>query len=128
MLKIARRQAGMTMWGWLMVFILIAFFTRVVITVYPMLYNHYKVTQHLRQIAADPATRKLTPPEIVKALLKRFDIDNVDSITEKQIKVSQASEKSNLTIAVPYETRVQFYGPIFILGDFTDTKVEVTGR
>lgn len=128
MLKIARRQAGLTMWGWLVVFILIAFFTRLVITVYPMLYNQYKVTQHLQQLAADPATRKLTPPEIVRALVKRFDIDNVDSITEKQIKVSQSGETGVLTIAVPYETRVQFYGPIFILGDFTGTKVEVTGR
>lgn len=128
MLTIARRQAGMTMWGWLMVFVLIAFFTRLVITVYPMLYNHYKVTQHLRQIASDPATRKLAPPEIVRALLKRFDIDNVDYISDKQIKVTESNEGKNLTIAIPYETRAQFYGPIYVLGDFNNTKVEVTGR
>lgn len=128
MLKIARRQAGMTIWGWLMVFILIAFFTRVVITVYPMLYNHYKVTQHLRQIAGDPATRKMAPPEIVKSLMKRFDIDNVEYIGDKQIKITESNEGRNLTIAIPYETRAHFYGPIYILGDFTDTKAEVTGR
>jgi len=128
MLKIARRQAGLTIWGWLVVFVLIAFFTRVVITVYPMLYNHYKVTQHLRQIAADPATRKMAPQEIVRSLLKRFDIDNVEYISEKQIKITESNEGRNLTIAIPYETRAQFYGPIYILGDFNDTKVEVTGR
>lgn len=128
MLKLARRQAGMTMWGWLVVFVLIAFFTRLVISIYPMLYNHYKVTQHLRQIATDPASRNLAPQEIVKSLMKRFDIDNVEYISEKQIKVSESNEGRNLTIAIPYETRAKFYGPIYILGDFSDTKVEVTGR
>lgn len=128
MLRIARRQAGLTMWGWLVVLALIAFFTKLVLVVYPILFNHYKVTTHLRQVADDPATRNMQPPEILKTLRKRFDIDNVEYIVDKQIKITPSKDGTSLTIAIPYEVRAEFYGPIYILGDFNDTQVEVKGR
>jgi hypothetical protein len=124
---IAKRQAGLTMWGWLVVLALIAFFTKVALAIYPMLYNQYKITAHLKVVATDPATKDLAPADIIRTLMSRFSIDNVEHVAAKNIKITEDA-RGGKTIAIPYEARVPFYGPIYIVGDFTDTRVEVGHR
>lgn len=128
MLRITRKQAGMTMIGWLVVIALIAFFVRIVTIVYPILYNQFKVTSQINELVADPETAKLTPKEIYTKITRRFEIDNVDSVGDKQLKVTYNEETRKTLIEVNYEVRTQFWGPIYIVGVFNEPHVEVARR
>lgn len=127
--QFAHHQRGMTFWTLVVVLALIGFFVKTAITVYPIIYNQYKVKAHLAQMAADPETPKLEPKVIAQNLMKRFgQIDNVEGITDKDIKVTRDEKTKKTTIAIDYEMRGQFFGPIYVVGDYRDTKIEVPGR
>lgn len=128
MLRITRKQAGMTMLSWLVVIALIAFFVRIVVIVYPMLYNQFKVSTQIKELAADPETGKLTPKEIHTKITRRFEVDNVDSVGDKDLKITYSEEKKKTLIDVSYEVRAQFWGPIYIVGVFNEPHVEVARR
>lgn len=127
--RFAHSQSGITIWTLALVLATIAFFTKVVVTVYPMMYNQYKVKAHLAEMAADPETPTLTPGEITSRLMKRFgQIDNVDGVNEKNLKVTRDEKTGKMTIHADYELKTLFFGPIYVVGDFHDTKVEVPAR
>lgn len=128
MFRITRKQAGMTALSWLVVIALIAFFVRIVVIVYPMLYNQFKVSAQIKELAADPETGKLTPKEIYTKITRRFEVDNVDSVGDKDLKITYSEEKKKTLIDVNYEVRAQFWGPIYIVGVFSEPHVEVARR
>lgn len=128
MLRITRKQAGMTMLGWLVVLALIGFFVRTVVIIYPMLYNQFKVTTQIKEFAADPETAKLTPKEMYTKITRRFEVDNVDGVGDKQLKITYNEEKKKTLIEVNYEVRAQFWGPIYIVGVFNEPHAEVARR
>lgn len=122
----SHRQRGMTLIGWAIVIALIAYFTLLVITVFPMYLNHFKVNRHLRDIAVDVAKEKLDKAAILTALSKRFQLDDVQHVDlAKDLKLDTDAKTGKVTIRLPYEVRAHFISNIYIIADFKDTKVEV---
>ncbi len=123
------RQKGFTLWTWAVILALVAFFGLMAIRVFPMYLNQFKVKSHLRELAADPATSTMMKTDIVNALTKRFEVDNVDHVNpRKDVEVKIDKITKTKTISVSYEVRQRFLANIYIVGDFSDTQVEVRGN
>lgn len=125
-IKSRHRQQGLTIWGWVVVIALIAFFAKLTLGIYPMVFNHFKVQSHLQSIAKDPAAATMSKAEIVDALRKRFDVDNVEFIDlVKDVKLEEKPKEKKRIIRIEYEVRAEFLGNYYMLGDFRDTYVEI---
>lgn len=124
-----RQQRGMTLIGWLIVIGLIAYFTLLIITVFPMYLNHFKVTRHLRDLGAESAKGGMDKAALIASLNKRFQIDDVQYVdVAKDLKVESDPKTGKTTIRLPYEVRAHFLSNVYIVGDFKETKVEVKGN
>lgn len=119
-------QRGLTIWGWILTLGLIAFFAKVVLALYPMVFNHFKVKSHLTNLAKQQGAATMSKAEIIDNLRKRFEVDNVEFIdAAKQIKIEEKPKEKKRIIRIEYEVRQNFLGNFFIVGDYTDTHVEV---
>jgi len=122
-----RSQAGASLFGWLVIIALIAFFVTSILTLYPMYYNHYKATSHIKSVANDPETMTMNKKEIKTAISKRFQVDNIEFINQgKDIQIEIKKKKT--TISLSYEVRAHLMGNIFVVGDFADNVFEVQSR
>lgn len=125
-IKSPKYQRGLTIWGWILTIAMIAFFANVVLSAYPMVFNHFKVKSHLANFAKQPGADTMTKAEVIDTLRKRFEVDNVEFIDlAKQLKIEEKPKEKKRIIRIEYEVRQNFFGNFYILGDYTDTLVEV---
>ena len=120
------RQAGMTGIGWLIVLGLIGFFAVVAIRVTPMYLESFSVAGAVESLKSEPLVTQKSPAEIMSLLLKRFDVNDIDSVDpKKDIKI----QKSNgvLTVTVDYETRRPLMANLDVVGRFKES-VEIIGH
>jgi maltodextrin utilization protein YvdJ len=121
-----RYQQGFGLWSMALFFVLLAFVSLVVIRVFPMYLNHFKVTTHINELANSPDTDAMTKGEIRETIEKRFAVDNVDYIdTKNDIVITVEGKNQQKTIAVNYEARVDLFYNLALVGKFNDIKVEV---
>jgi hypothetical protein len=67
----------------------------------------------------------MTADEILQLLTKRLEINDVDSVTPKDIAITRTS--TGITVDVKYETRKDLFGNIAVVGKF-DERVELNQR
>lgn len=120
-----RSQAGVSIFGWLLIIALIAFFVTAILTLYPMYYNHYKAISHITSIANNPATEKMNTKEVRSAISKRFQVDNIEFINLKE-DIDIEVKKKKMIINLSYEVRAPLMGNIIVVGDFSDNVFEVS--
>ncbi len=122
-MKGLRQQQGVTGITMILVAGLVVFFALIAIRLFPVYLEHYKVTSHLQALAEQSDTAKMSDAEIRKALLRRFDIDDVEHVTKDDIYIEHP-DKNTTVIAVEYEVRTPAFGNVDMLVSFND-EVEV---
>jgi competence protein ComGC len=118
-------QKGMTAIGWMLVLGLIAFFTLITLRMLPLYLEFSKVVSTLESLKEQPNITKQTKSEIVKLVRKRFDVNDVDNVDPKLIKVSM--DKGVLKVGINYERREHLVGNVDIVAIF-DKQVEVVAH
>ena len=88
----------------------------------PIYIENYKVRAHLEKLQKDPEIKSLSDDEIVKRLFRRFDIDDVDHVTQDDVSVEQQDNK--LVIHVDYEVRSPTIGNVDLIASFSE-KAEI---
>ncbi len=124
MIRITRcrgNQRGMSTPGWIVVagifgFLLITFFR-----VFPMYYDHFKVTSVMESIQQDQKVDPKSKRAIWASMYKRLAIQDVDSIKREHVKISRKNGKT--TVVVSYEVKVDYIANLFIGGRFVETIV-----
>ncbi|VAW78904.1 hypothetical protein MNBD_GAMMA13-1305 [hydrothermal vent metagenome] len=119
------RQNGMTAIGWLLMLGLIAFFTLITLRLVPLYLEFAKVTSTLDSLQNEPGITRKTRPEIVSMVRKRFDVDDVSTVSAKEIKIKK--DKGVMTISIDYERREHLISNIDIVATF-DKKIEVVAN
>jgi hypothetical protein len=119
------RQRGMTPIGWILVFLLIAFFTLITLKLVPIYLDGYKVSSILSSLESEPETGARSPAEIIRTIEKRLDINMVDAVTADDIYVEKVGDK--MTIEIDYEVRKNMLGNIDVVVSFHKT-AEVPAR
>lgn len=120
-------QRGMTMWGMAMVIALIVFFTLLGLKLFPPYMDNFKINTALQNVGKQPGAGSMSQEEIMEALRKRLEIENVDGTVDlrRALKI-EARGRGGKAIRVVYQVQVPLAYNITALLDF-DNSVEVRG-
>lgn len=112
-------QGGMTLIGFLLMFLLIGFFTLLVIKLVPLYLEHFKIVSSLNALKSEPGWAEKSKDEIQKALQRRWDINSVDTvIANKDVQYSR--EAGRVKVRVAYEAVTHIMGNVDVLLTFDD--------
>lgn len=81
--------------------------------------NHYKVLASLESLRSDPELISRTPREILAVLEKQWNLDGVDTVTTRDVKITRAAQQ--LRMQVTYEVTRPILGNISLCIHFDDT-------
>jgi len=120
-----KQQQGMTFIGWLIVLGLIAFFAILVLRLVPNYLEYFKVESTLESLENEPGITEKSPAEIRTLISRRFDVNDVEHVTAKDVKVTRDSGRT--IISIKYEVRVPIMGNVDAVTKF-DKSVEIVRR
>lgn len=115
-------QRGMTAIGWLLVLGLIAFFTLITLRLVPLYLEFAKVASVFESLEGEPGITRMSKPEIIGLIQKRFDVNDVANISARETKISK--DKGRLNVSIHYERREHLVSNIDVVATF-DKNVEV---
>ena len=124
-MKSIHRQRGMTPIGWILVFLLIAFFTLIALKLVPIYLDSFTVGSVISDLKKEPGIAAKTPREVLSMIEKRLDINMVTGIKADDIIIDKVGD--TMTISADYEIRENMIGNVDIVVSFNKS-VEVTAR
>ncbi len=103
-----KQQRGLTLISWLVVIAIVVFFGVVGIKSIPVYLNHFKIVSILHNIASQPGVADETSIDLRTTLERRFDIDMVKHVDDREIKIvgTPGGERS---LVADYEVRVHMF-------------------
>jgi hypothetical protein len=114
-----KNQKGITGIGIAAILAVGAFFVLISMRLFPIYVEHFSVTTHLENLAADSATKRMTDKEMWKKLRTTFDIDDVDNVKEEHLFVDR-DKGGGVTLAIEYEVRTKMLGNVEVVVVFAD--------
>ncbi|MBP1148993.1 DUF4845 domain-containing protein [Methylocaldum sp. RMAD-M] len=118
MANVPSRQSGLTLIGFLFVLFLIGFFSLLVLKIGPVYLEHYKVVSSLESLKKDNDLASKTRDEILTLLQKRWEINMVERVSTKDVKIIK--EGSYLKIEIAYDVAEHLFGNVDALLHFND--------
>ncbi len=80
-------QRGISMYGWMIIFGLIGFFTLLGMRCVPVYLTHYDISSTMVWASKQPGMAKAPPRVIQEKIQRRFDSGYVSVVTARDIKV-----------------------------------------
>lgn len=120
-----RHQHGLTFIGFVLLMAVAGFFLLLLFRLGPVYLNHYKVSSSLESLKSDQQLLEKTREDILKTLEKRWDINMVDSVTTKDVKITRSD--GSLRVQVAYDVVRPIVGNVAALIHFDD-QIEVEHR
>lgn len=120
-----QQQAGMTFWGAAFVIAVVVFFFFIGFKLFPFYMEDFKVRSALDSLARDADAGSKSKADLVEILQKRFDIDNVTSVTPTQHLFIESRGRQRV-LRISYEAVVPLFYNISALLEFEHVK-EVRG-
>ncbi|NOX43206.1 MAG: DUF4845 domain-containing protein [Gammaproteobacteria bacterium] len=118
-----QKQAGMTGIGIIFVLLMIGFFTLIALKLFPIYMESFEVNSALDSIKSESGLASKPSGKIVKSLMKKLKVDDVESVTKKEISIEKS--KSGAIVYVDYEVVKPLFGNISILVSF-EKQVELS--
>ena len=118
-MKINNKQQGVTMITIALGLALLAFFVLIAVTLFPVYMEHFDVNSHISRLSKDSRSKDMTKEELQKTLLKRFSIDNVKSISNSDISITDRAGGGYI-VDVEYEVRKPFLANVDLVISFHD--------
>ncbi len=100
----APRQQGMTLLGFLIVLMVVAFFAFLVIRLFPVYSEYYAVTRALKALTMEAGLASASIPKIRDSLDRKLYISYAKNFEAKDAKISRAPE-GGYTVRAFYEVR-----------------------
>ena len=108
------RQKGMTAIGWLIVLGLIGFFTLLTLKMAPSYMEYFKVASTLESLEQESGIQ--SPADIRRLINRRFNISYVETISDKDVKITTAGPAFRVT--ANYESRVHLFYNVYVVMTF----------
>ena len=102
-MKSIHRQRGMTPIGWVLVFLLIAFFALIALKLFPIYLQSFSVDSVISDLKDEPGISAMTSREITALVMKRLDINMVSGVDAEDIYVERIGNTKK--IIADYEVR-----------------------
>lgn len=114
-------QRGIGGLGFLIILILIGVVAVVGMRIAPMYIGHFTIRSALEGIKDDPEIKQMGPAEIRQSIQRRFEINNVTAVDNKDLKIRR--DKNTTIIELAYEVRKPLIGNLDVIGSFNETVV-----
>ncbi|MEW6038956.1 MAG: DUF4845 domain-containing protein [Pseudomonadota bacterium] len=119
------RQRGLTLVSSALLMAVAGFFLLLLFRIGPVYLNHYKVRSSLESLKSDRELLEKTREDILKTLEKRWDINMVDTVTAKDVRITRSD--GVLRVQLAYEVVRPIVGNVDALIHF-DEQIEVERR
>ena len=113
-----KHQQGLTFISLVFILGFIAFFVLLGLKIGPIYLDHSKVVSALSEIEKTSDIETQSEAEIRNSLGKRFDINYVSDVTQKDITVTR--QGNYLKVAIEYEVVRKIAGNLSVLVEFND--------
>tara|TARA_R110001606_G_C15404643_1_gene654133 strand:- start:11971 stop:12357 length:387 start_codon:yes stop_codon:yes gene_type:complete len=114
-----KKQRGMTLISWVIVLGIIAFFTTLVIRIFPMYQEYFSVVQIMESMEVELKDNKLSKQQVNLLFAKRFNTGYVSSVKPENISFSTGRDNNSVTkVVIDYEVREPFIAQISLVGHF----------
>ena len=113
------RQRGLSLFSFLIVFIVVGFFILTALKVIPVYLDHIKAKASLEGLKNEPNIAQKSPDEIKRMLEKRWEINSIDEISTSE-NVTIEKRGGEITIKVAYEVEKPLIANMSILIKFND--------
>lgn len=111
------QQRGLSLWGMLIVLLLIAFFALVAIKVIPVYLNQMKVAASIKEVSTDPSLNPNSSVHAIRdALQRHWDVESISDIKASQVEISHGNDGQ--VLSYDYEARRHLFYNIYIVIDF----------
>ena len=121
MMLYRHKQSGVTFWGFAMVAFLIVFFTLLTLKLVPPYIENAKVRTALENVVKQPNAANMSKVEIVDALQRRFDVDDVSRANLKtDLTVTKSADGRSTKLRIAYEVRIPLAYNISALLNFDE--------
>jgi hypothetical protein len=112
------RQEGISLIGFLLLMAVGSFVILFVVRVAPIYFDHYLIKSTIESLNKDPDLQSKSREEILGLLQNRWDINNIEAVKKKDVKVSR--EEGNLKLQLKYEVTRNVYGNLDVVVRFDD--------
>jgi len=123
MLKTPKSQRGMTGIGITMVLVLVGFVLFIAVKLFPLYLEGFKVSSTLKGLASDNRVGGATDRQVKDLILKKLQVDDVDSVKAEHIKVVASGKKRK--VSIEYEGRVHMMSNVDAVVMFGNNAVEI---
>ncbi len=114
-----KRQQGLTVGGWLLVLALIGFFVLLVLKLFPIYSNHYKIKNVLELLEKEQNIYRMQRKKILSFIRRRNDINFVEGFKQEHL-VIKILRSGNKEIHITYEDRRPILGNLDVVAKFDD--------
>ncbi len=108
-----QKQTGMTAIGWMGVIALIIMFILLILKLFPIYMDGFKVSSILEDIENESGMATMSPVMISNTIMKRLSINMVTGVTKEDIYIDKL--KNSMNIEIDYEVRENLVGNIDIV-------------
>ena len=121
-----RRQLGITLSGLIIDCIVLGGAALIAMKLWPLYNEQMKVDQAMAHLEANPTVPRMNKTEIVQAIMRQFDVSDVDRFdTPSLTKVVTVGKKKGTAIKVvmmEYEIRAPFFGNLDLILNYRNVK------
>ncbi|RLA36468.1 MAG: hypothetical protein DRR03_03970, partial [Gammaproteobacteria bacterium] len=100
----------MTFIGWVMALMILGFFVLIGLKLTPVYLEYFAVQRQLTSLEEEAGLVKKSAGQVKRLLLRRFSIDDVDSIAPGQSKI--AKKDRHIKIQVTWQVRTPMMGNV----------------
>ena len=114
------KQRGISFLGLIMLAGVLGFGAVIGLKLIPVYMDSWKIDGVMQAVINQPDINEQSRKEVIDAMLKRLDIDAVDSLNYSNYgdRLSVTKRKNNLTINVTYEIATPLMGNLSLLAEF----------
>ncbi len=117
-MRTLKRQQGLGWFGLLIMLMLAVFFATLAFHMMPLYLNQMSLARAVKAVAADPGMAEATPHQIERALEHYWDIDDIETVTPKDIAVVATDD--GRALSYDYEASSKLFYNISVVIEFSD--------
>ena len=119
-MRMTNRQRGMSFLGLIALVGFLGFAAVIGLKLIPIYMESWKIDSIMNAVISEPGINDQSRQEVIESMLKRLDIDAVDSVnyTNWKDKLNVTKRKNNVTINVNYEIVTPLIGNLSLLAIF----------
>jgi nitrate/TMAO reductase-like tetraheme cytochrome c subunit len=125
-----RRQAGFTVWEWLVIVLVGGFLLTLAFSIGPLYITNYTVRATVKALQNEPELASKSNYEVRLAVERKFDVNQIEVIQavcrDKKLPCLKIEKtKTHLLIDANYEARTHVMGNVDAVVVFDDNRVEI---